>query len=231
MISCFEGTPVYLGQNLDMGEHQESTMMTHLREWVKFATSKQVVPTLKGATKFRIQLFFPYESIAMFSNLKGDTKPSLGALAYTLAIALVFIRKYDDLSSYPLTLASMIIITITGGPGKPLGACIQSVVLAMGGVLLGCGFFAILALLAAAPVAQGVVLALIVYCKLSSMCASQLLTLYLATVMSIVKAYGQRWFIFSLLSIILAFNGVGAVVFYCHILTVPLPDLHFNTSE
>lgn len=73
----------------------------------------------------------------------------------------------------------MIIITITGGPGKPLGACIQSVALAMGGVLLGCGFFAILALLAAAPVAQGVVFALVVYCELSSMRVSLLLTLYL----------------------------------------------------
>jgi len=100
-------------------------------------------------------------------------------LAYSLAIALIFIRKYDDLSSYPLALASMIIVTIASGPGKPLGACIQSLALAMGGVLLGCGFFAILALLAAAPVAQGILLALIVYREWSSMAVSLLLTLYL----------------------------------------------------
>jgi hypothetical protein len=86
-------------------------------------------------------------------------------LAYTVAITLIFIRKYDDLSSYPLALSAMIIVTIAGGPGKPIGACLQGAAMAMGGVLLGCVFFAILALLANVPVAQGVVFAIIVYCE------------------------------------------------------------------
>lgn len=88
-------------------------------------------------------------------------------MAYTIAIALIFLRKYEDLSSYPLALSAMIIVTIAGGPGKPVGACMQGAAMAMGGVLLGCGFFAILALLANVPVAQAVVFAIIVYCEVS----------------------------------------------------------------
>jgi hypothetical protein len=84
-------------------------------------------------------------------------------LAYTIAISLIFLRKYDDLSSYPFALSAMIIVTIAGGPGKPVGACMQGAAMAMGGVLLGCGFFAILALLVNVPVAQGLVFAIIVY--------------------------------------------------------------------
>lgn len=59
----------------------------------------------------------------------------------------------------------MLIVTIAGGPGKPFGACLQGVVLAMAGVLVGGGFFAILAKLVAYPVAQAFVFAFIVYCK------------------------------------------------------------------
>jgi hypothetical protein len=175
-----------------MGEPRESPIMTSLREWAKFATSRRVIPTLKGAIlpSNPIQLLCPYKLNTHVSNLKDDTEPSLGALAYSLAIALVFIRKYDDLSNYPLTLISMVIITIACGPGKPLGACVQSVALAMGGVLLGCGFFAILALLSAAPVAQGIILALVVYCELSSMRVSLLLIVYLCD--SDVNSQGSR---------------------------------------
>jgi hypothetical protein len=213
-----------------MGEHQESTMKTHLREWVKFATSRQIVPTIKGATA-PSNSYFHMNYMATFQNLKDDTEPSLGSLAYTLAIALVFIWKYDDLSSYPLTLASMIIITITGGPGKPLGACVQAVALAMGGVLLGCGFFAILALLAAAPVAQGVVLALIVYRELSSMCVSLLLTLYLCD--SDVDSQGSRPEVVHTFTSVYYLGIQRSGCFYL-LWSYPhcaLPDLHLNTSE
>lgn len=59
----------------------------------------------------------------------------------------------------------MIIVTIAGGPGRTIGACLQGAVMAMSGVLLGCFFFWILALLASVPVAQGIVFAFIVYCE------------------------------------------------------------------
>lgn len=57
----------------------------------------------------------------------------------------------------------MIIITIAGGPGKPIGACLQGLCLAMAGVLLGSVFYVILAKLIAVPIAQGIVFAAFVY--------------------------------------------------------------------
>lgn len=74
----------------------------------------------------------------------------------------------------------MIIVTVAGGPGKTLGACLQSTALAMGGVVLGSAFFSLLAVLSAAPVAQGLVFALIVYCKYSS--TWSFLCIYSATI-------------------------------------------------
>lgn len=82
-----------------------------------------------------------------------------------IAFVLIFLRKYDDLSQYPPALTAMLIITIAGGPGKPLGACLQGAMLAVAGVLVGAGFFAILAKLVAYPVAQAIVFAFMVYCK------------------------------------------------------------------
>ncbi|KIM23580.1 hypothetical protein M408DRAFT_253625 [Serendipita vermifera MAFF 305830] len=143
-----------------MAKQKKSPVLRYLRDFGKFITSKRAIPTLKGT------------------------------LAYTLAIALIFIRKYDDLSSFPLSLSAMIIVTIAGGPGKTIGACLQGAIMAMGGVLLGCGFFAILALLASVPVAQAVIFAIIVY------------------FMSILKTLGLKWFAFSLLAILMAFNGI-----------------------
>lgn len=60
----------------------------------------------------------------------------------------------------------MIIVVIAGVPGKTVGACLQAVALAILGVGLGTGFFAILAVLGHVPVAQGFVFAVIVYCQL-----------------------------------------------------------------
>jgi hypothetical protein len=82
-----------------------------------------------------------------------------------LAFVLVFIRKFDDLSTVPAAYASMIIVIVAGGPGKTIGACIQGVSLGLLGVAIGSGFFAVLAKLANVPVAQAVVFAVIVYCK------------------------------------------------------------------
>jgi hypothetical protein len=88
-----------------------------------------------------------------------------GTIAYILGLALIFTRKFDNLSSYPLALTSLIIITIAGGPGKTVGSCVQGAALAMAGVLVGAGCFAILAKLGHVPVAQGFVFALYVYGK------------------------------------------------------------------
>lgn len=86
-----------------------------------------------------------------------------GTLAYVLAYVLIFTRKFDDLSRYPLALSAMFIVPLAFGPGKPLGACWQAVALGMLGVLLGCAYFAILARIAPYSVAQAVVFAFIVY--------------------------------------------------------------------
>lgn len=59
----------------------------------------------------------------------------------------------------------MIIVIVAGGPGKTVGACVQGVCLALVGVGVGSGFFAILAKLANFPVAQAVIFAAIVYCE------------------------------------------------------------------
>lgn len=88
-----------------------------------------------------------------------------GTLSYVIALALIFTRKYDDLAEYPVALTSMIIVTIAGGPGRPMGACFQGAAFAVGGVLLGSAVFAILAKLASVPVAQAVVFAAFVYGK------------------------------------------------------------------
>ncbi|KAG8806770.1 hypothetical protein FRC18_005912, partial [Serendipita sp. 400] len=143
-----------------MTKTRKEKILRGLRNWFKFATSKQAIPVLKGT------------------------------IAYVLALALIFTRKYVNLSKYPPALVAMIIVTIAGGPGKTVGACIQGAAMAMGGVLFGSAFFAILAKLAAYPVAQAVVFALMVY------------------IMSILKTFGLRWFAFSLLSILMAFNGI-----------------------
>jgi len=100
----------------------------------------------------------------------------------------------------------MIIVVIAGSPGKPIGACLQGVVMAMAGVLLGCGFFAILALLAEVPVAQGIVFAIIVY---REYVAFPYISSNPSPVVSILKTLGLRWFAFSLLAILMAFNGVS----------------------
>lgn len=88
-----------------------------------------------------------------------------------LAFVLVFLRKFDDLSAVPVAYTSMIIVIVAGGPGKTVGACVQGVSLALLGVGVGSGFFAVLAKLAGFPVAQAVVFAAIVYCECRALIA------------------------------------------------------------
>ena len=102
----------------------------------------------------------------------------------------------------------MIIVTIAGGPGKTFGACVQGAALALGGVLLGSAFFAILAQLGHYPVAQGVVFALMVYGQYTPIIVS---CSNLPVVLSIIKTFGLKWFAFSLLAILMTFNGVSMI--------------------
>jgi hypothetical protein len=104
----------------------------------------------------------------------------------------------------------MILVTISSGAGRTIGSCVQATTLSMAGVLVGSAFFAILAKLAHVPVAQGIVFAAFVYGKYPYANCNALLTLdHIA--MSLIKTRGQRWFSFSLLSILMAFNGVGSI--------------------
>ena len=92
-----------------------------------------------------------------------------------LAFVLVFLHKFDDLSALPVAYTSMIIVIVACGPGKTVGACVQGVFFGLLGVVLGSGFFAILAKLANFPVAQAIVFAVIVYCEFSILFSSHLL--------------------------------------------------------
>ena len=89
-----------------------------------------------------------------------------------LALVLAFLLKFDDLSALPVAYTCMIIVIVAGGPGKTVGACFQGVFLGLGGVVLGAGFFAILAKLGNFPVAQAIVFAVIVYCEFSILTSS-----------------------------------------------------------
>ncbi|KAG8991643.1 hypothetical protein FRB94_000915 [Tulasnella sp. JGI-2019a] len=113
-----------------------------------------------------------------------------GVLAYALAFILVFLRDFDDLNVYPVTLASMFIIVIAGQPGKTVGLALYSMVLAGSGVLIGCLNFFILAKLVHATVAQAFVFAFMVY------------------ILAWIKSLGPQYFAFSLLAILMSFNGI-----------------------
>ncbi|GAA5972386.1 hypothetical protein JCM11641_002434 [Rhodosporidiobolus odoratus] len=113
-----------------------------------------------------------------------------GVLAYTLAFILIFLRGFNRLGDYPVTLTGIVLITIAGQPGLSCGACWDQVILGALGVGVGSACFAILAKLGHSQVAQGFVLAIFVY------------------FLALVKAKGLRYFAFSLLAILLAFSGI-----------------------
>ena len=78
---------------------------------------------------------------------------------------LVFLHKFDYLSALPVAYTSMTIVIVARRPGQTVDACVRGIFLGLGGVVLGAGFFAILAKLANFPVAQAIVFAVIVYCE------------------------------------------------------------------
>ncbi len=113
-----------------------------------------------------------------------------GVIVYTLAFVLIFNISFTNTLDFPIVLTSLILITIAGGVGKSLGAFLDTAALAALGVACGALGFLIIAVLASSPVARGFVFFVIVY------------------FFAYVKAIGLRYFGFSLLGIIVAFNGL-----------------------
>ncbi|KDE05411.1 hypothetical protein MVLG_04206 [Microbotryum lychnidis-dioicae p1A1 Lamole] len=113
-----------------------------------------------------------------------------GCLAYTLVFALVFTRAFYRLNTYPITLSSMVIVSIAAQPGSSTGACLDAGALAAVGVGMGAVMFVILGHLGHAAVAQGFIFAIYVY------------------FMAIIKAQSMRFFGLSLLAILMGFNGI-----------------------
>ncbi|CUA67618.1 putative polyketide synthase 3 [Rhizoctonia solani] len=113
-----------------------------------------------------------------------------GTLAYILAFVLIFLRGFDDLSQVPVTLTGTVLIVIAGTPGKSVGACLTATFFALLGVSIGALNFLILAKLGHEPVAQAVVFAVMVY------------------LLALIKAQGLKYFGFSLLAILMSFNGI-----------------------
>ena len=71
---------------------------------------------------------------------------STGTTDRTLFIVfLVFLNGFSTLWQYPVTLTSMVIVSIAGQPGLSVGACWSNGWLGMAGVGIGAGFYAILA--------------------------------------------------------------------------------------
>ncbi|KAG8719517.1 hypothetical protein FRC08_002644 [Ceratobasidium sp. 394] len=113
-----------------------------------------------------------------------------GTLAYILAFILVFFRGFDDLSKVPVALTGTILIVIAGTPGKSVGACLTATFYGILGVCIGSLNFLILAKLGHVPVAQAIVFTVMVY------------------LLALIKAQGLKYFGFSLLAILMSFNGV-----------------------
>ncbi|KAM0793556.1 hypothetical protein ACM66B_000993 [Microbotryomycetes sp. NB124-2] len=113
-----------------------------------------------------------------------------GVLAYTLVFVLTFINAFSLKWRYPITLSSMIIVAIAGQPGLSVGACLDQGMLGSLGVAVGGACFAILAKLGHSRVAQGFVFWIMLF------------------VLAYIKALSLRYFAFSLLAILVAFNGI-----------------------
>ncbi|KZV97308.1 hypothetical protein EXIGLDRAFT_764598 [Exidia glandulosa HHB12029] len=113
-----------------------------------------------------------------------------GTIAYTLALSLIMVNGFADLSEFPPALASILILTIAGNVGGPIGATLQAAFLALTGIAIGGLAFYALANLHESHVAQGFVFFIFVY------------------VAALIKARGQRWFGFSLFAVLMAFNGI-----------------------
>lgn len=114
-----------------------------------------------------------------------------GSISYTLGVIIIFSTRVESTVHFPSAFTGMIIVTIAGFPGNSFGSCIQSVFLGLMGVLVGALNFLILAKIGEhSLVGQGFFFAFCVYC------------------LAVIKAKGPRYFGFSLLAIVMSFNGI-----------------------
>ncbi|KAG8888780.1 hypothetical protein FRB98_006792 [Tulasnella sp. 332] len=113
-----------------------------------------------------------------------------GTLAYCIALTLACLSDFDGLFKEPQAMTSMMLIIIAGQPGKSIGFTVMSITSALLGVFLGCLNFLILAKLSHATVGQAFYYFFVVY------------------VLAYLKATKPALFGFSLLGILMSFNGV-----------------------
>ncbi|KAL8287029.1 hypothetical protein RQP46_004035 [Phenoliferia psychrophenolica] len=113
-------------------------------------------------------------------------------IAVTLAMVLIFLRPFAELSAHPIAFHSTIMVIVIGQAGKTVGGCLEA--LSYGGLGLGCGSlcFFVLGVLGErkSPVGQGVVFAIFVY------------------LMALIRHQGARWVPFYLYSVLFAFQGI-----------------------
>ncbi|KAJ1303164.1 hypothetical protein OPQ81_011365 [Rhizoctonia solani] len=144
----------------------------------------------EGKKPFSAKVACKLRRLGKFATSRKAIPVFKGSLAYVLAFILIFLRGFDDLSHVPITLTGTILIVIAGTPGKSVGACLTATFFAILGVCIGALNFLILAKLGHVPVAQAVVFAIMVY------------------FLALIKAQGLKYFGFSLLAILMSFNGV-----------------------
>ncbi|KAG8991645.1 hypothetical protein FRB93_002632 [Tulasnella sp. JGI-2019a] len=113
-----------------------------------------------------------------------------GTLAYAIALSLACLSQFDGLFKYPQAQTSMMLVIVAGMAGKSVGSVCINILFAMTGVLVGCLNFLVLAKLSHATVGQAFYFAFVVY------------------VLAYIKARKPAMFSFSLLGILMSFNGV-----------------------
>ncbi|KAH8929027.1 hypothetical protein BT69DRAFT_1276681 [Atractiella rhizophila] len=131
-----------------------------------------------------------FHSVLRFLTSPTTIAAFKGTLAYVLVLLLIFLDGSRKFLDFPVAYTSAVVVTIAGFPGKAVGACLMSVTLAVLGVCLGCLNFFILAKLWQWPVAQGFVFAFMLY------------------ILNFIKSKGLLFFGFSLLCILMSFNGI-----------------------
>jgi hypothetical protein len=113
-----------------------------------------------------------------------------GTLAFMILEILFLSSRVRSGWRFPITLTSATVPVVAGFPGANYGQSTISVIFAMLGIGLGALFFFILAKLAHAPVAQGILWAIFVY------------------FFSIMKSKSLMFFGFALLGILVTFAGI-----------------------
>ncbi|EGG03448.1 uncharacterized protein MELLADRAFT_90177 [Melampsora larici-populina 98AG31] len=137
------------------------------------------------------QLIQTIKSILWSRNALAGFK---GLLVYIIFFVIFFLGPFERLFSLPAAGTSALLFCIAGFPGKSVGACITLVISALLGVGLGAFNFYLLAKAAPSPVGQGFLFFIMVY------------------LLGLLKASDPKWFAFSLLCILMSWNGITTTV-------------------